>query len=115
TFMDRVQQAMVVIIHIVMKLAPYGVAALIAEVVGTSGFSVLKALLMYSVAVLVGLFLHGWLTYGSLLRWVARVPLRTFLRAARPAQLLAFSTSSSSATLPVTLECAEKNMGISNA
>jgi len=113
-FMDRIQQAMVVIIHIVMKFAPIGVAALVAEVVGNSGLSVLKGLLVYSLVVLVGLLLHGLLVYGSLVRLVARLPFLHFLRAIRPALLIAFSTSSSSATLPVTLDCAEKNLRVSN-
>lgn len=115
TFFDRVQHAMIIVIHIVMMLAPYGVAALLADVVGTSGISLLGALLAYAMAVLIGLFLHASLTYGVLVRLVARVPLGGFLRAARPAQLIAFSTSSSSAALPVTMECAEENMGISNS
>jgi proton glutamate symport protein len=112
-FFDRVQNAMVVIIHIVMKLAPYGVAALVAEVVGTSGFSVLKGLLVYGVAVLVGLALHGVFVYGSIVKYLAGLPVISFLRAIRPAQLIAFSTSSSSAALPVSLECAEENLGVS--
>ena len=111
--MDRVQGAMVVIIHIVMKLAPYGVAALVADVVGQSGFSVLQALLVYALAVLVGLALHGVLVYGALVVYLAKLSPRAFLRAIRPAQLIAFSTSSSSAALPVTLQCAEQNLGVS--
>lgn len=113
-FFDRVQEAMVVIIHIVMKLAPYGVAALLAGVVATSGFSVLKALLAYSVTVLVGLLIHGVVVYGALVKGLARLPFMGFVRAIRPALLIAFSTSSSSATLPVTMECAERNLGVSN-
>ncbi len=114
TFMDRVQEAMVVIIHVVMKVAPFGVAALVAEVVGTSGWSVLGGLLVYGLTVLVGLALHLALVYGALLKSLARLPLVDFLRAIRPAQLIAFSTSSSSATLPVSMECAEQNLGVSN-
>lgn len=114
TFMDRIQNAMVVIIHIVMKLAPYGVAALVADVVGQSGFSVLSALFVYAAAVLVGLALHALIVYGGIVVYLAKLAPRTFLRAARPAQLIAFSTSSSSAALPVTMECAEENLGVSN-
>ncbi len=114
TLMDRVQNAMVVIIHIVMKIAPYGVAALVAEVVGTSGFSVLKGLFVYGLTVLIGLALHGSIVYGLLVKYVAKLPILGFLRAARPAQLIAFSTSSSSAALPVSMECAEENLGVSN-
>jgi Na+/H+-dicarboxylate symporter len=115
SFFDRVQDAMVVIIHIVMTLAPYGVAALVADVVGQSGVSVLSALVVYAVAVLVGLLIHVTLVYGLIVRFAGKLPLRRFARAIRPAQLIAFSTSSSSATLPVSMECAEENLGISNS
>ncbi len=114
-FFDRIQQAMIIVIHIVMAIAPYGVAALVAEVVGTSGFSVLKALLVYGLAVLAGLSLHAGLVYGGLVVFKARLKWLDFMRAIRPAQLIAFSTSSSSAALPVSMECAEQNLGVSNA
>jgi len=97
-----------------MKIAPYGVAALVAEVVGTSGFSVLKGLFVYGLTVLIGLALHGGVIYGLIVKYMAKLPLGGFLRASRPAQLIAFSTSSSSAALPVSMECAEENMGVSN-
>ncbi|MFC1610959.1 dicarboxylate/amino acid:cation symporter [Myxococcota bacterium] len=112
-FFDRVQQAMVIVIHMIMVIAPFGVAALVAEVVGTSGLSVLASLVVYSLTVLLGLAIHASLVYGGLLKLVARVRILDFLRGARPAQLIAFSTSSSSAALPVTMECAEQNLGVS--
>jgi Na+/H+-dicarboxylate symporter len=115
SFFDKIQQAMVVIIHMVMAVAPFGVAALIAEVVGTSGLSVLGALLIYGLTVLLGLGIHAFFVYGGLVRTFTNLDLRGFLRAIRPAQLLAFSTSSSSATLPVSMECAEEKLGVSNA
>jgi proton glutamate symport protein len=115
TFLDRVQQAMVMIIHIVMQVAPYGVAALVAEVIGTSGVSVLASLLVYTFTVLFGLLLQAVLVYGGLVKFVAKLPFMHFLKAIRPAQLLGFSTSSSSATLPVSLECAEENLGVSQS
>ena len=104
---------MIVIIQWVMELAPYGVAALVAEVIGTSGVSVLTALLAYAGTVLLGLAIHAGIVYGGLVRFIGRIPWGSFMRAARPAQLIAFSTSSSSATLPVSMECAEKNIGVS--
>ncbi len=112
-FFDTVQSAMIIVIHIVMATAPFGVAALIAEVVGMSGLSVLKALVVYSLAVVAGLVVQATLVYGGLVKFLARLRWRDFMRAARPAQLIAFSTSSSSATLPITLECAEDGLGIS--
>ncbi len=112
-FFDRVQHAMIMIIHMVMAVAPYGVAALVADVIGQSGISVLSALVVYAGTVLAGLAIHGLAVYGLLVRFGARLPWLSFMRAARPAQLIAFSTSSSSAALPVSMECAEENLGVS--
>ena len=114
TLFEKLQNAMIVIIGWVMALAPYGVAALVAEVIGTSGISVLTALLVYGGTVVLGLAIHGGIVYGGLVRLIGRLSWISFMRAARPAQLIAFSTSSSSATLPVSIECAEKNIGVSN-
>ena len=114
TFLDTIQHVMILMIHMVMALAPIGVFALLAEVVGKSGVSILKALVVYGLTVLLGLLIHGAFVYGGLVRVIAKLPILDFLRAARPAQLIAFSTSSSSASLPVTMECAEENLGISN-
>ncbi len=115
TIFDKVQQAMVVIIHMVMKVAPYGVAALLADVIGNSGWSVLKGLFVYGLTVVIGLAIHAIFIYGGLVRAVVKLPIGSFLRAIRPAQLLAFSTSSSSAALPVSMECAEENLNVSNS
>ncbi|MFT5433346.1 MAG: proton glutamate symport protein, partial [Myxococcota bacterium] len=114
TFFDKVQQAMVMVIHMVMIIAPFGVMALIAEVVGTSGLSVLGALMVYGLTVLLGLALHAGIVYVGLVRVFTPLTVGRFLRAIRPAQLVAFSTSSSSATLPVSMEVAEENLRISN-
>ncbi len=112
-FFDTVQQAMIVIIHMVMAVAPFGVAALIAEVLGSSGFSVLKALVVYGLTVLLGLAILAGGVYGGLVRVIAKVGWIRFMKAARPAQLIGFSTSSSAAALPVTMQCARDNLGVS--
>jgi len=112
-FFDDLQEAMIVVINLIMKMAPLGVAALVASVIGQSGWSVLKALLVYGLTVLFGLGLQTLLVYGGLIRFVAKVPLGRFMSIIRPAQLLAFSTSSSSATLPVSMECAEEDLKMS--
>ena len=103
---------MVVMVDAIMLLAPYGVAALLFKVAGTTGTSVLTALLVYSLVVVLGLLTHLTIVYGGLLRTVAKLPMVPFLRALRPALLTAFSTSSSSATLPVTKRCIERNVGV---
>jgi proton glutamate symport protein len=110
---DRLNEAMVMLVHIVMKLAPYGVAALLFKVIGSTGPSVLLALGVYGLVVLAGLALHLTLTYGTVVRFGAKLPFIPFLKAIRPAMLLGFSTSSSSATLPVTKECVEDNLNVS--
>ena len=112
--LDDANEAMVMLVHIAMKLAPVGVAALLFKVVGTTGISVLYALGVYGLVVIAGLLLHLTLTYGSIVRFGARLSFLGFLKAIRPALLLAFSTSSSSATLPVTKESVEDGINVSN-
>jgi Na+/H+-dicarboxylate symporter len=107
-----IDDAMVVLVDAIMFLAPYGVAALLFKVAGTTGATVLTALLVYSLVVVLGLLTHLTLVYGGLLRFVARLPMLPFLQALRPALLTAFSTSSSSATLPVTKRCVERGVGV---
>ena len=105
TLFDRLNDAMVMLVHIAMKLAPVGVGALLFKVVGNTGFSVLIALSVYALVVLAGLLLHLLITYGAAVRFGAKLPFFPFLGAIKEALVVAFSTSSSSATLPVTKEC----------
>ncbi|MEM1022548.1 MAG: dicarboxylate/amino acid:cation symporter [Myxococcota bacterium] len=109
---DTANEAMVMLVHIAMKLAPVGVAALIFKVIGSTGLSVLVALGAYAMTVMLGLIFHVALTYASVVRFGGGLKVLEFLRGLRPAMLLAFSTSSSSATLPVTKECVEDNLGV---
>ncbi len=112
-FFDGVNEASMVIIHWVMKLAPYAVFALIAAIVARFGLDLLRSLLVYSLCVVAGLGIHVFVTYGSAVQLLARLnPIRFYKRASE-ASLIAFSTSSSSATLPVTMEVAEERLGIS--
>jgi proton glutamate symport protein len=113
TFFEGVNDASMVVIDWVMKLAPYAVFALIAAVVADFGTDLLVSLLVYSLVVIVGLLLHLGITYGLAVRFLARLPFGTFLRRVAKAPLVAFSTSSSNATLPVTMETAETELGIS--
>jgi Na+/H+-dicarboxylate symporter len=111
---DAVNEAMVVLVHIAMKLAPIGVAALLFQVVGTTGLSVLVALAAYGGVVLLGLLGHICLVYLPVVKFGAKLPFIPFLGAIRAALILAFSTSSSSATLPVTMRAVEDNLDVTN-
>ena len=111
---DRLNDAMIILVHIAMSLAPYGVGALLFKVAGTTGLSVLLSLGGYSLLVLTGLLLHVLLIYCSVLFFGARFSPIQFLSGMKEAFLVAFSTSSSSATLPVTKECCEQNLNASS-
>jgi Na+/H+-dicarboxylate symporter len=113
TFFEGVNEVAMVMIHWIMKLAPYAVFALIGAVIAQFGADVLGSLLVYSLTVVGGLVLHLSLTYTAALRFLARVNPLSFLRKIREVQIIAFSTSSSNATLPVTMEVAEEKVGIS--
>jgi Na+/H+-dicarboxylate symporter len=98
----------------VMLFAPIGVFALVARVVASTGFEAFQPLFWFFLSVVLALAIHFFITLPLLLRFVAGVkPLRHY-RAMAPALLTSFSTASSSATLPITMECVEKNAGVSN-
>ncbi|MEX2527753.1 MAG: dicarboxylate/amino acid:cation symporter [Gemmatimonadota bacterium] len=113
TFFQGVNDASMVVIDWVMKLAPYAVFALIAAVVSRFGIDLLQSLLLYSLVVVAGLLIHAVVTYGLVLRFLAGMNVFAFFRRIAQAPLVAFSTSSSNATLPVTMETAEEEVGIS--
>lgn len=118
-FFDSLNEVIIKIVDFIMLAAPYGVFALMAGVIVdlagddlTKALDLLGALGWYCIAVLLGLLLHLTLVYSSLFKLFSNMKLRDFFRAIRPAMLLGFSTSSSSATLPVTMERVEKNVGV---
>lgn len=119
-FFDGLNDVIIKIVGFIMLLAPYGVfalmASLIVEITGDnpdSAIALLLALLKYSLVVLFGLALMILLVYPLILKLFTKVSYLAFFRALRPAQLLAFSTSSSSATLPVTMKQVEEELGVS--
>ncbi len=97
----------------IMKLSPIGVFALIATMVGQTGFAIFKPVAFYVATVLIAIAIHLLFTLSSILIIVARYSPVTFFQKIFPAIATAFSTDSSIATLPVTMECLEKNVGIS--
>jgi Na+/H+-dicarboxylate symporter len=107
--------AMQQLTRIVMEVAPFGVFALIAWVAGTSGPSVFINIGLLAICVLIGCTLQVLVVHGGLVRLAARLPARPFFRDIADAVVVAFSTSSSAATLPVVMRVAEENLGVSRA
>jgi len=118
-FLEGVNQLVIKLVEIIMYFAPYGVFALIAKTISSvSGDisqigSILSALLFYMGVVIVGLFIHMGITYISILKFFTNISLKHFFKSIGPVQLVAFSTSSSGATLPVTMKRCEKDLGVS--
>jgi Na+/H+-dicarboxylate symporter len=113
-FTSAVFETMLKVTHWVMGFAPYGIFALVAAVVAKTGFDAAGPLVTFSVAVIAALLIHFFLTLPAFVRLIAkRSPTRLF-KAVAPALLTAFSTSSSSATLPVTMDNLEHRGGVPN-
>lgn len=112
TFLDGLNEAIIQIVHLAMKLAPYGVLALIASVTGKFGLNVLLTLFKYAMTVIGGLFLYGIFWNSLAVSSLGQMNPLKFFRGVREALLIAFSTSSSSATLPVAIDCLDR-IGIS--
>jgi Na+/H+-dicarboxylate symporter len=98
----------------VMRFAPLGEFALVGKVVATTGMAAFQPLLLFFLTVLAGLVLHFLVVLPAILLFIARVNPWRHYQAMAPALLTAFSTASSSATLPVTMDCVERQAGVSN-
>jgi len=98
----------------IMHLAPVGVFALMAYTIGTMGLSVVRPLALYMVTVILGLSIHAVVTLPVLLSIFGRYSPLKFIRDMFSAVATAFSTASSAATLPITMECLRENTGVSN-
>ncbi|HIG81656.1 MAG TPA: dicarboxylate/amino acid:cation symporter [Verrucomicrobiales bacterium] len=114
------QEVVIKVVHLIMLMAPIGVFALIADTINTMAkddpsqiISLLGSLGWYCAAVIIGLALHTTIVYLGLLKLLTPLSIKQFFKGIGQAQLLAFSTSSSGATLPVTMKCAEENLGVS--
>jgi Na+/H+-dicarboxylate symporter len=113
-FWQAMMMIMLKITELVMMFAPIGVFALVAKVVASTGFSAIMPLASFAGTVFLALLFHSVITLPLLMAAVGKVhPVRHF-QAMLPALLMAFSTSSSAATLPVTLDSVEKRAGVSN-
>ncbi|HMQ00152.1 MAG TPA: dicarboxylate/amino acid:cation symporter [Cyclobacteriaceae bacterium] len=110
-FFDGLTGIILKIVDIIMYFAPVGVFALLASL--NIDLNLITALSMYSLNVVLGLALMIFVTYPLILKGFTKLNYLKFIKGIFPAQLLAFSTSSSAATLPVTMDCVEKKLGVS--
>jgi len=113
-FWTGVFQIMMKITHLVMIALPIGVFGLVAKALATTGIDTIASVAWFFGTVLLGLAIYALVLLPLLLKFIAGVSPIAHYRAMLPALVTAFSTSSSAATLPVTLECVEKNAGVSN-
>ena len=113
---DSLYHIILKMVDYVIMIAPFGVMALIAGlVVDFSGDAALfGALGLYFITVVIALFIIMFVFYPTLIKLFTNIPVKKFLREMYPVQMLAFSTSSSAATLPLTMEVAEQKVGVSN-
>jgi proton glutamate symport protein len=120
SFFNGFNEVVIKIVQYIMMVAPYGVFALIAsliiEIAGDNpsrAWELLYALLWYSITVVLGLFIMMAAIYPLLIKYFSKIGYMNFFKGIRPAMLLGFSTSSSTATLPVTMDRVEKHLGVS--
>ncbi|MFT6715732.1 MAG: Na+/H+-dicarboxylate symporter [Saprospiraceae bacterium] len=119
-FFSGMNEVVLKMVHIIMYIAPLGTFALLAGIIvdfagGGEGsvYSLLLIMGKYTLTVVVTLLSLAYVVYPILLYFFAGYPIRKFYKAIAPAQMLAFSTSSSAATLPLTMQCLEENIGVS--
>lgn len=113
-FWKAVNDIMLSITDLVMKFAPIGVFGLVAKVFATTGMEAIQPVLIFAVTVLLALGIHTFVVLPILLIVLGRVKPWRHFKAMTPAMITAFSTDSSMATLPVSMECVEKRAGVSN-
>lgn len=110
---DGFYETMVGVTLFIIKFTPIGVFGLIASTVARTGFSALAPLMWFFITVLLALFTHAFIILPLTIKLIAKRPPMRMINAMSPALLTAFSTSSSAATLPLTMECLEQNVGVS--
>ncbi|MGB3259894.1 dicarboxylate/amino acid:cation symporter, partial [Paenisporosarcina sp.] len=110
--LEQGNEIMMYLVNLVMKFAPYGTFALLASAIGKQGFDAIKAMSLYMLVVLLALVIHAIVTYGSSIMFIAKRNPIQFFKGFAPAMGVAFSTSSSNATLPVSMSVAQKNLGV---
>ena len=112
---EKLNEVMMQMVGIVMSLAPYGIFAIMAQTFALQGIGLILPMIGYFCVVIAVLIMHVAGTLMVLLKLLGKVSPIQFLKKVRTAQLFAFSTSSSNATIPVTLKTLEKRMGVDNS
>jgi Na+/H+-dicarboxylate symporter len=112
---EQGNELMMYLVTLVMKFAPYGTFGLIASAIGSQGMSALKAMWLYFVVVLAALIIHAIITYGSTVLLLAKKNPLWFFKNFSPAMSVAFSTSSSNATLPISMDVAQERLKVSKS
>ncbi|MBY0120321.1 dicarboxylate/amino acid:cation symporter [Bacillus sp. S/N-304-OC-R1] len=110
---EQSNDVLMYLVNVIMKFAPYGAFALIANAIGGQGIDAVMAMGKYMLVVLFVLLLHLVIVYGSALSLLGKMNLLKFLKGFSPAMIVAFSTSSSNAALPVSMRAAQDNLGVS--
>lgn len=110
---DSLAETMYVITGAIMRLAPIGVFALIVPVIAEHGAGILQSLLRLIIIAYVASFIHAGVIYSASVQFLGGMSPIKFFKGISPASILAFTTSSSSGTLPVTMKCCEDNLGVS--
>jgi Na+/H+-dicarboxylate symporter len=111
-FFIAMNEVVMNMINLVMKVAPVGVFGLVAETFSNFGFGMAQKILMYVISVLLALLIHGLITYMGSLKVLGGLSPVQFIKNFIPAMGVAFSTASSSGTLPVTIDTVEKRCGV---
>lgn len=109
---DQGNELMMYLVNLIMRFAPYGTFGLIVSAVGTQGVDAIKAMGLYMGVVLAALIVHTLVTYGGSVYFLAKRSPIEFFKGFAPAMSVAFSTSSSNATLPVSMNVAQKNLKV---
>ncbi|MBP0614097.1 dicarboxylate/amino acid:cation symporter [Jiella mangrovi] len=112
---EYMNEVMMKIVSIVMAFAPYGVFCLIAKTFAEQGIELFVPVMAYVVTLVGALFLHLFMTLMILLKVLSGLNPFTFMKKMRSAQIFAFSTASSNATIPVTLQCVSERIGVKNS
>lgn len=113
TVLDGLNDALIFIITTIMYIAPFGVFGLMADAVGTFGFDILKLVLKLFLVYVIGLLLHTFGLYTLLIKFLSKVSISKFFKQIFKVQMVALSTASSMATLPINMETCENDLGVS--